>query len=315
MKTMNMIMPLILTGLAGCGGSGGGSITSTPGDTTTSTAIDYGNGVVLTPNGNGVATAAVQTFDDGSGVVRGEINGLAAASTSSSTKVVAITDDVAGWASGVSETDINMLVALGLPSQGNYGDVATYYAGDIQIGSKTYSVDVFEPANGTEGVIAVGWKSPDPSSGEQEVLAAIATGSSATNLPSGQHTYTGLHLVGSRNIVRENNGTGDVLTTGSGTFTMSVNFDDGTGHYSGVTGENSGIYGNETALQGNLVLDTNNGVFSGENLDLSGSINGTSLNGMTADLEGSFHGDGATSVTGVYVTEDITYGGAFLGSR
>ena len=64
------------------------------------------------------------------------------------------------------------------PSQGNYGDVATY-AGDIQI-DQIYSVDVFESANGTEGVQLLAGNLPTRRQVNRK-SSRTATGSSATN--------------------------------------------------------------------------------------------------------------------------------------
>lgn len=308
MKTINIIMPLILTGLAGCGGSGGGSIT------TTSTAIDYGNGVVLTPNGNGVATAAVQTFDDGSGAIRGELNLLAAASGSNAIKFVGVTDDVEQYVNNISEEDIRAFLDLGLPLQdADYLGVAEYYEGDISIAGVTYTISVFKSKGDDSGIVAFGAKVPEDGSGNLEEIVALAIGDEASNLPTGQQTYSGVHLIGARQFVREHNGTGDVLTTGWGKFTMDVDFNTGTGNYRGETGSTVGG-GNDTILSGSLAVDTNNGGFSGSNMSLTGSINGNSLDGQTATLEGNFHGDQGTSVSGIFYTNNVDYGGGFRGS-
>lgn len=275
-KTLS-IAPVIL--LSGCLGSSIGSVsdeTNTP--------------------------VTLETFSDGSGVMRAEMNQVASGITGNVNKVVAISPDVSRWVSSLSAAEVKDLVDHNLPLvEDKFLDSANYYEGILTLAGESYTVSVFDALSG-DGSVGFG------SDKNGDALVAVTVGSEATNIPSGNFTYTGLHVVGAKQF--QSGPSGEPLTTGSGTFTMTVNFDDETGTYSGST-----HLINSTTLSGNLVLDNIKGEITGSNLPLTGSINGVSLNGKTAKLQGNFHGDGASSVTGVFYTDELAYGGGFVGQK
>jgi len=269
------------------------------------------SGPSFVDNGNGMAVAKVVKYSDGSGAARAKSSSLASGPVGGST-VIAISDDIEKYLQNVSETEVRALVDLSLPLvDGNYLGGAKYYEGQITVADEVYTVSVFETKEDTSGVLAVGAKTPS-GSGNLENLGGIAVGSEVSNIPVGQHSYSGVQIIASRYF--ERNGLGEVATTGWGTFTMDVDFTSGSGTYRGNTGTGVGG-GNVTSLIGDVSINISSGEFSGNSLALSGNINGNSLDGKSANLEGNFHGDGATGVSGLFYTDSLEYGGGFVGSR
>ena len=205
------------------------------------------------------------------------------------TKLVAISPDVSIWVSDFSYAVAKTLSDNNLPiAETNFrGTGIDYYEGDITIVGDQLTISLFEPTTGV-GSLAVGY---DPSS--NQALVALGIGPKATNIPSGNFTYTGLNIVGAKYVLQDNNG--NPLTTGTGFFTLNVNFSGGTGSFSATT---DAI--NTTSISGNVTIDSTTGEIFGENLIWGGSINGVDMTGKTSTLAGSFHGDGATNVTGIY---------------
>ena len=267
----------------------------------------------LTPPGSGEssetsAPVAVASFADGSGVLRADFTEAASAAAGDVTKVVAYTDDVNAWIEDLTIEDIESLKASGFIEApefdpivpGDLQSLITAKYGYVTIAGDIYEVYVIETTNG-DGIGIIGVKYLDV--GSYGPASALAIGSKASNIPSGTYTYTGINIFGK--------GTGgSYLTNGIGDFTLSVNFGDGTGS---LVANTSML--NTTSLSGNVTIDVSRGEFSGTNLALGGTSGGVSLNGMTADLEGSFHGNGATDVTALYYTENLNYGGVLVGSQ
>ena len=249
-------------------------------------------------------TKTLASFSDGSGALKKDIAEPASGAVGDITKLVAISPDVSKWVSDFSYADAKTLSDNNLPiAETNFrGTGIDYYEGDITIVGDQLTISLFEPTTGV-GSLAVGH---DPSS--NQALVALGIGPKATNIPSGNFTYTGLNIVGAKYDLLDNNG--NPLTTGTGFFTLNVNFSDGTGNFSATT---DAI--NTTSISGNVTVDSTTGEIFGENLIWGGSINGVDMTGKTSTLAGSFHGDGATNVTGIYYTDQLSYGGGFLGER
>jgi hypothetical protein len=105
-----------------------------------------------------------------------------------------------------------------------------------------------------------------------------ANGPRVSNIPSGTYTYVGTNAL----VARNGSGAED------GTFTMTVDFDRRVAAINASTPSSS--------LSGSgIAVNTSNGTLSGSNLDLS--VDGAS---SKATINGNFHGDGATGVTGIY---------------
>ena len=121
--------------------------------------------------------------------------------------------------------------------------------------------------------------------GETSTENAAATGGmKATNMPSGIHSYVGSNVVANR----------DGSSPEFGTFTMGVNFDTKTASINGSTAS--------TSIDATgMTVDTSSGTFNTN--DLRYRVNGIV---SQAKLEGLFHGNGATGVTGVYFADVAT---------
>lgn len=247
-------------------------------------------------------TLAIKSFDDGSGVLRAEMGVLASGATGKVNKLVAITPDISKWVSDLSASELQGLIDHNLALQdSNFQDSATYYEGEVTIAGEIYTVAIFESHVGDSSLV-VGFGSNDV------VNVTASAGTGATNIPAGEFTYNGLQIIGAKKF--ESDSIGDPLTTGVGRFTMVVDFGEQTGTYTGFTNVI-----NPTSLNGNLVIDNTNGNITGSNLALGGSVNGINLDGKTASLEGNFHGNGAQSVSGIFYTDDLEYGGGFVGQK
>jgi len=127
------------------------------------------------------------------------------------------------------------------------------------------------------------------------VAAAIAIGTPLTGTPVGTQTYTGTLTMGVR---------GALALQELGSFTMGANFSTNTFTFNGTTTSNS--------LNGSGVIDTGNGTFASNNL--TAVTNGTN---RTATMFGNLHGNAATSVSGLFHTNEATptHAGGFVGSR
>ena len=125
--------------------------------------------------------------------------------------------------------------------------------------------------------------------------AAASGGMKATNMPNGIHAYVGSNIVANR----------DGSNPEFGTFTMGVNFDTKTASINGST--------TSTSIDATgMTVDTSAGTFNTNNLTYR-------VNGITsqAKLEGLFHGNGATGVTGFYFVDvaDPRTSGLIIGSK
>ncbi len=167
-----------------------------------------------------------------------------------------------------------------------------------------YSEDGYVTANGVplyywiftdnSGEVFMGYISSDYEN------RSFVGGDMVSNIPTGTYMYNGTNLIGDR----------DGTYFESGTFAMNVNFSAGTAALTGST-ENSTIGG--TGISVNRIT----GNFSGSNLTLNWD-DGVDVYNLPATIHGSFHGNGATAVSGLYYeTSSSTpvIAGAVVGTR
>ena len=130
---------------------------------------------------------------------------------------------------------------------------------------------------------------------DNSIASVISRGDTIRSIPQGVYTYDGASAVIKR-------GVGNTLNVGD--FSMTVNFEAGTGQ---VRAQNP-----ISTLTGNFTINGSNGTYSGTELDLTAE--GTEVN---ASIYGNFHGVGATGVSGVYHDNADTpvYYGAIVGAR
>lgn len=166
-----------------------------------------------------------------------------------------------------------------------FGD---FYTGITEINGASVNVLIFvsESQQVEAGFVAGGGSS-----------AAYAGGDRVSNIPSGTYTYAGTNIVGNRD--------GSAVEVGE--FSMNVDFNNRVASISGQT-DRSAISGN------NIPVDVGTGSFAGNNLTLTNKSNGQTFG---ATIDGSFHGNGATGVTGVYADRaDIpTVAGVIAGTK
>ena len=246
---------------------------------------------------NTPVTETLASFPNGAGVFRTDMVDPSAGSQGNTTKVLAYVPDLSKWVNDFSYSDVTSIANHNVPSLVNsiFGSGVDYYYdanADVTILGENYNFVVLKVAS-----------SPVYLTGGYDAnsqLIGVAFGPKATNLPSGNFSYTGYHGI-----------TTNLTNAGSsGLFTMNVNFTDGTGSYAGNT-TTVGV----TGLNGNITLDNTTGELSGTNLVLSGSLGGLDLTGKTATLVGNFHGNGATDVSGIFFTDNLDFAGGFLGNR
>jgi len=168
-----------------------------------------------------------------------------------------------------------------------YGD---FYAGTVTINGTPVKTSVYEDDSG-QSFILFAYNS------QASVLAAF--GPNVSNIPAGTHIYNGTNVIGERST-----SAGE-----TGTFSMTVNFDAGTAAISGST-SNSTIGGS------GIAVNNTTGTFQGSNMNLvvNGYNDGKSV---SSSIYGSFHGNGAVGVSGIYHDNSSTpvFAGAIAGSR
>ena len=141
-----------------------------------------------------------------------------------------------------------------------------------------------------------------------QVGAYEAGGAVMSGKPSGEFVYTGRNYFGKT----------DDTTVDMGSFSMNVDFDDGSGTLNGTTGTQAHT---SSSIAGDIVVDIADGTFTGENLTLKYSEMGgariDAVVGVDANLFGNFHGEDAAAVSGLYTDDssDPKYFGMIAGSR
>lgn len=235
-----------------------------------------------------VGQVTLDRFNDGSAVVRVVANGGAAAAASTNTYTVSTarvpTTDIPNESPfDIEVTDLSLFTSTA------YGEV---YSGSVELNGTSYDVRMFtDNGSSTELISAL-----DASSGQKYT---IVTGNQVSNVPTGDvdYSYEGQNLVAATN--------NEDFEADGGAFSMTVNFSTGLGELTATSAE--------TSLTGQFIVDTTTGYFSGDDLDLNApNLQGTA----TAVITGSFHGDGATGVSGLYYDagDSPVVNGAIIGS-
>ena len=241
-----------------------------------------------------VGQETLATFNDGSAVVRviAEDAAAAAAAAATSTSYTVSTARVpttvipAESPFEIEITDLSPLITT------QFGEV---YGGTLMLNGNSYDVRMFtDNLSSTELITAY-----DASAGEKYT---IVTGDQVSNIPTENSIYT----YGGQNLVAATNN--EDFTAGGGSFEMTVNFSTGAGQLTATSNTAA------TNLTGQFIVDTSTGYFSGDDLALTAP----NLQGpTTAVITGSFHGDGAVGVSGLYYDagDNPLVNGAIIGSR
>jgi len=130
--------------------------------------------------------------------------------------------------------------------------------------------------------------------GDADIL--IVVGDSSSNIPTtGTATFTGVFTQNARSVIAPGQ---------LGTFSLSVNYSASTFTLNATS--------TSAALSGSGTINLTNGLFASS--DMAFSVNGARY---TANLYGNLNGGSATSVSGLFFTNDSTpdYAGSFIGSR
>ena len=239
-----------------------------------------------------VGQETLATFNDGSAVVRVIADGEAAAAAVSSNSYTVSTARVPS-ANIPAESPFDIEVAdLSPLLTTEYGMV---YGGTVTLNGNSYNVRMFTDSGSSTKLISAF----DAVAGEKYT---IVTGQQASNVPTGNTVYT----YQGQNLVAATNNTD--FDAGGGSFSMSVNFNTGTGEITATSDSAA------TSLTGQFTVDTATGYFSGDALALSApNVTGST----TAVITGSFHGDDAVGVSGLYYDagDNPLVNGAIIGSR
>jgi hypothetical protein len=240
-----------------------------------------------------VGQETLATFNDGSAVVRviAEDAAAAAAAAATSTSYTVSTARVPTTvipAESPFEIEITDLSFLDSTPTGEV------YSGTLTLNGNSYDVRMFtDDLSSTELISAF-----DALAGEKYT---IVTGDQVSNIPTENiYTYGGQNLVAATN--------NDDFTAGGGSFEMTVNFSTGAGQLTATSNTAA------TNLTGQFIVDTSTGYFSGDDLALTAP---NLQSPTTAVITGSFHGDGAVGVSGLYYDagDDPLVNGAIIGSR
>ena len=145
---------------------------------------------------------------------------------------------------------------------------------------------------------------------EENKFDLLTIGSAVNNLPNGELSYNGTNLL----AVRDDN-EGNYL----GEFLIQVDFARGTGRISEANTNQSDTAIQYSNLSGNLIVNTGTGTFNGNELDLIINPMGdaSAREELKATIYGSFHGNGAVGITGLYHdnADSPEYIGAIVGAR
>lgn len=252
---------------------------------------------VLSACGGGGSSSSVSTgpqqvslasFTDGFSVVRRVDNNsnLASAATVSSVSTArvptTVIPDEDPFDIQVSQLDFLLTTASG----------EVYASDTLVLNGDTYEVKMFlEDDSSTQLISALNTS--------DNKKWTIVSGDAPSNLPTGTATYSGQNLVSNT----------DNTNPGGGTFTMSVDFDNDTGSLNATSSTAS------STLTGNFTVDSSTGYFSGDDL----TLNAPALSGGTSNaiIYGSFHGSGASGVSGLYYDDANSplVNGAIIGTK
>lgn len=225
-----------------------------------------------TTEGNDGLTT-LKTYSDGSGFVgfRQTVNGTQYSGIILGGDVA--TTSYASFGSG-NLAAINLVRVVSIQSTAK----GEYYSGIATIDNVQREVYLYKADNG-EAYYMVGDSCIGPCIG--------AYGVAPTDIPSGTWIYSGDFIaVGEGEPLSSDNVTG--------TFTMSANFTSETADFSASNPDGSFVLSSN-----NATINTSTGTFNGTGSAISPGSAGGSGNEWDIDLYGSFHGAGATSVSGV----------------
>ena len=230
----------------------------------------------------GASYTTLKVFSDDAGVAKGV--------GSDGTQALVMAPDIAlvvQAANDATQQDIANVRVSDFPVVQSLSTNANLRQGTITSSGVVFNATAIEDLGGEAGLILL--EIPN------QYSAAMATGTALTGTPVGTHSYNGTMTMGVRSVNPNQE---------LGSFTMNANFNAGSYTFSGNTSNNS--------LSGSGVINAQSGTFNSNNL--SASTNGTS---RTATMYGQLHGNAATSVSGVFHTNEssATYAGGFAGSR
>ena len=187
-------------------------------------------------------------------------------------------------ASDINSTAISNFTNKTLLANGNSGN---YYSTVAMINVVQRTVHLFEADNGETGMM-IGVNCTG--------ACVVAFGESPRSLPSGTFTYNG-------DLFATNVGVTDEVVSSyqKAPASLIANFIAGTATLSSTSDD-----GKMVANSDNLIINSDNGQFSGTGTVISPLSAGGSGNAWVADVFGSFHGTDATSVTGVVASTQQT---------
>lgn len=263
---VRMFLVAMALPLAGCGGGGGAADSqgATLRPLTEPSASAPAN--VLTAPDPLATVQRVTTFADGSGLLRVEGAGQ---------NHLVLVPDAAAFdpaKGGVTIDPASILILADAPEGTLFGAEGVTGAGaPVVVALWRNDCDVDGDCTGP-GLAYL-------RAAEGGFLGVQAFGPAPSALPGGSFTYAGAHLLalsGDRGLQ-------------AGSFEMRVNFDTARAALSAVTDD-------FTVSGGGIVIDLVSGRFAGGGLDISG----LEAAPVSARIEGSFHGEGATGLSAVY---------------
>ena len=226
--------------------------------------------------------STAKAFADGSGIARSyktETGGQLAATY---------------YVANVSGSDINSTAIANFTNKTFLfnGTKGKYYSTTAIINGASRTVRLFEADNGETALVI----------GQNCTGACIAAiGDVPTSLPSGTYTYTG-------EVFGTSVGVTDVIDNGAETrqistapITLIANFTTNIVTMSGSSADGKMVFNNA-----NLTIDPSNGQLSGTGSVSSPLSAGGSGNAWATEVYGSFHGAGASSVSGVVASTQQT---------
>lgn len=249
---------------------------------------------------DGVSASLLSEFSDNAGVVR-----ATARENGETTVIHAMVPEARAMVATMNSDHYraNSDVRLQHSEEIGRNEYGTFYQGDLSVNGRQVSGIGYEDADSSVVIAYV-------EDGSQNYL--FTAGDGVSDIPNGTYTYRGTNVIGYR----------DGTAAEDGTFEMKVDFGRGRAEISASTPDTSWIdsdtmeTGTEpgTFMTGeNIQVDVQSGTFSSETVKI-GQKGGSSTDGS---LHGSFHGRGATGVTGIYHDNAPTpsIAGAIAGNR
>lgn len=219
-----------------------------------------GGGSSTLSNSPTIQPTVLKTFTDGAGVARFSLT----------QNNLPMTFTVMGadiQTTQVDPTSVADISSMTLTGSNQYGDL---YAGPVTTNGVTTNAIAF--GDTSSGAVIVYGQSANAN-------ALAVGGGTVSNIPSGVFTFNGTNFIGYR----------DGSYFESGTFAMGVDFSNGNGNLTGSTTNSS--------IGGTIQVNSSNGTFSSSSLALTDTFNNVQT---TASINGNFHNNGATGVSGIY---------------